>query len=176
MKILGIDPGLDITGYGLIEKRREDLSVLEAGIIRTYFKEGLSIRLKNIYSQIDDILQTYRPDICVVEQLYSHYKHPMTAILMGHARGAVLCCCSRNNIEVKEYPAKTPKRAVTGNGNASKLQVQRVVNKILNLEDTPRPLDVTDALSLCLTYLYHSNKEGLTFKRRVLNRRSPSLK
>ena len=161
MRILGIDPGLDITGYGLIEKKQEDLSVLEAGIIRTSHKDTLSTRLKNIYSQIEDIAQTHRPDICVVEQLYSHYKHRMTAILMGHARGAVLCCCSRNGIAIKEYPAKTPKRAITGNGNASKLQVQRVVNRMLNLKDISRPLDVTDALALCLTYAQHSNKDLL---------------
>lgn len=160
MRILGIDPGLDITGYGLIEKSHDNsLSVIEAGIIRTSRKNVLSLRLKSIYSQIEDILKTHCPDICVVEQLYSHYKHRMTAILMGHARGAVLCCCSRNGVEIKEYPAKTPKRAITGNGNASKLQVQRVVNRTLNLKDAVRPLDVTDALALCLTYVYHSNKD-----------------
>jgi crossover junction endodeoxyribonuclease RuvC len=163
MKILGIDPGLDITGYGIIEKGNSDLSVVEAGIIRTSTKDTLSARLKKIYSQIDDILKAHRPDICIVEQLYSHYKHRMTAILMGHARGAVLCCCSQNGTPVKEYPAKTPKRVITGNGNASKLQVQRVVNRMLQLKDIARPLDVTDALALCLTYAHHSDK-GLIYK------------
>jgi crossover junction endodeoxyribonuclease RuvC len=159
MRILGIDPGLDITGYGLIEKGESGLSVIEAGVIRTHHRDTLSLRLKSIYSQIEDILKTHCPDICVVEQLYSHYKHRMTAILMGHARGAVLCCCSQNGVQIKEYPAKTPKRAITGNGNASKLQVQRVISRTLGLKDTARPLDVTDALALCLTYLYHSNKD-----------------
>jgi crossover junction endodeoxyribonuclease RuvC len=159
MRILGIDPGLDTTGYGLIEKNEADLSVVEAGIIRTSHKDTLSSRLKSIYSQVEDILKAHCPDICVIEQLYSHYKHRMTAILMGHARGTVLCCCSQNGVEIKEYPAKTSKRAVTGNGNASKLQVQRVVNRALSLKDTARPLDVTDALALCLTYVYHSNKD-----------------
>ena len=159
MRILGIDPGLDITGYGLIEKKQGDLSVLEAGIIRTSHKDNLSARLRKIYSEIEDIVRTHKPYICVIEQLYSHYKHRMTAVLMGHARGTVLCCCSQNGVEVKEYPAKTPKRAITGNGNASKLQVQRVVNRTLKLKDTARPLDVTDALALCLTYVYHSDKD-----------------
>jgi crossover junction endodeoxyribonuclease RuvC len=159
MRILGIDPGLDITGYGLIKKGESDLSIIEAGIIRTSHKDTLSSRLKSIYSQVEDILKTHCPDICVIEQLYSHYKHRMTAILMGHARGAVLCCCSRNGVAIKEYPAKTPKRAVTGNGNASKLQVQRVVNRVLHLKDTARPLDITDALALCLTYAHHSDKD-----------------
>ena len=159
MRILGIDPGLDATGYGVIEEKANFAVVTEAGIIKTSYKSPLTERLNIIYSQIDDLIAEARPDVCAVEKLYSHYKHPMTAILMGHARGAVLCCCSRNGVEIKEYPAKTPKRAITGNGNASKLQVQRVVNRTLNLKDAVRPLDVTDALALCLTYVYHSNKD-----------------
>jgi crossover junction endodeoxyribonuclease RuvC len=164
MKILGIDPGLDITGYGLIEKKGQSLAVIEAGIIRTQSRNTLSARLKKLYSQVMDIIVSHKPDICVIEQLYSHYKHPMTSVLMGHARGVVLFCCSQHDVLLKEYPAKTPKRAVTGNGNASKLQVQRVINKILNLPDTPCPLDVTDALSLCLTYIYHADKESRSIR------------
>jgi crossover junction endodeoxyribonuclease RuvC len=159
MKILGIDPGLDITGYGLVEKNHVGLFVLEAGIIRTSHKDTLPARLKKIYLQIEDIARIHCPDICVVEQLYSHYRHRMTAILMGHARGAVFCCCSCNGIAIKEYPAKTSKRAITGNGNASKLQVQRVINRMLSLKDISRPFDVTDALALCLTYIQHSDKD-----------------
>jgi crossover junction endodeoxyribonuclease RuvC len=162
MRILGIDPGLDITGYGLIEQKQLSLNVSEAGIIRTSSKDILSIRLDKIYSHIRDIISSYHPDICVVEQLYAHYRHPMTSVLMGHARGVVLLCCSQNNVRMQEYPAKTSKRAVTGNGNASKLQVQRVVNRVLRLKDAPRPLDITDALALCLTYVYHSGKEKVT--------------
>jgi len=150
MKILGIDPGLDITGYGLIEKKGQSLAVIEAGIIRTQSRNTLSARLKKLYSQVMDIIVSHKPDICVIEQLYSHYKHPMTSV--------------QHDVLLKEYPAKTPKRAVTGNGNASKLQVQRVINKILNLPDTPCPLDVTDALSLCLTYIYHADKESRSIR------------
>jgi crossover junction endodeoxyribonuclease RuvC len=161
MRILGIDPGLDITGYGLIEQKQSSLNVSEAGIIRTSNKDVLSIRLDKIYSQVRDIISSYHPDICVIEQLYAHYRHPMTSVLMGHARGVVLLCCSQNNVRMQEYPAKTSKRAVTGNGNASKLQVQRVVNRVLRLKDISRPLDITDALALCLTYVYHSGKENI---------------
>jgi crossover junction endodeoxyribonuclease RuvC len=160
MKILGIDPGLDTTGYGLIEEKCGSVTVIEAGVIKTSCKNPLTIRIKTIYCQFTDIITAHKPDVCVIEQLYSHYKHPMTAILMGHARGAVLLCCSQSNVEIIEYPAKTPKRAITGNGNASKLQVQRVVNNILNLKDADRPLDVTDALALSLTYIYHSKKKN----------------
>ncbi len=161
MKILGIDPGLDITGYGLIDEKRGSVSVIEAGIIKTSCKSSLAIRIKTIHRQLTDIITVHSPDVCVIEQLYSHYKHPMTAILMGHARGIILLCCSNGNVEIIEYPAKTPKRAITGNGNASKSQVQRVVNTILNLKDADRPLDVTDALALCLTYVYHAKNKHL---------------
>lgn len=161
MRILGIDPGLDTTGYGLIDDKRGNTSVIEAGVIKTSHKSSLAIRIQTIYYQLADIISTHKPDVCVIEKLYSHYKHPMTAILMGHARGILLFCCSQGNVEIIEYPAKTPKRAITGNGNASKLQVQRVVNSILNIKDADHPLDVTDALALCLTYVYHAKNKSL---------------
>lgn len=156
MRILGIDPGLDITGYGVIEGAVASPNIIEAGVIRTSRKDSLAKRLNIIYSQLYELIEQTGPDICAAEKLYSHYKHPMTSILMGHARGAVLLCCSRNNIEVIDYPAKTVKRAITGNGNASKIQVQRVINRLLRLGDAKRPVDVTDALALCVTHLYHS--------------------
>jgi len=158
MRILGIDPGLDATGYGVIEEKADFAVVAEAGIIKTSYKDGLAERLNIIYSQIDDLIAETRPDVCAVEKLYSHYKHPMTAILMGHARGALLLACSKRNVKVIDYPAKTVKRAVTGNGNASKLQVQRVVNRLLKLDNGSRPFDLTDALALCITHLYHRKK------------------
>jgi len=164
MKILGIDPGLDITGYGVIKKNSVKPTIIEAGVIRTSHKEGLTDRLHNIHSQITELIDSTKPDICIVEKLYSHYKHPMTAILMAHARGVVLFSAREKNITIVDYPAKTVKRAITGNGNASKVQVQRVVNKLLGLKDAERPLDVTDALALCLTYIYHTNKETETVK------------
>lgn len=158
MRILGIDPGLDITGYGVIEGAAGSPNIIEAGVIRTSHKDPLTKRLGIIYSQLSDLIRHTRPDICAVEKLYSHYKHPMTSILMGHARGTVLLCCNQGGIKVIDYPAKTLKRAVTGNGNASKVQVQRVINRLLHLGDAERPLDVTDALALCITHLYHNGK------------------
>ena len=164
MRILGIDPGLDITGYGVIEEASGNPAVLEAGVIRTSHKRPLKDRLNSIYSQLTDLIKTTKPNVSVVEKLYSHYKHPMTAILMGHARGVILLCCNQNNVDVIDYPAKTAKRAITGNGNASKVQVQLVVNKVLNLKEQDRPLDVTDALALSLTYIYHTKRPSLLKK------------
>lgn len=158
MRILGIDPGLDVTGYGVIEDKSVPPSIIEAGIIRTSRQDGLTKRLNIIYSQVTALIRQTRPEICVVEELYSHYKHPMTAILMAHARGVILSCCSQKNMKIIGYPAKTVKRSVAGNGNASKQQIQRMVSKLLNLKDTPQSLDLTDALALCLTHLHHAKK------------------
>lgn len=157
MRILGIDPGLNITGYGVVQQDKESIKIIEAGIIKTSGKQNLLTRLNIIYSQLLSLIKETKPKFCVLEKLYSHYKHPMTAILMGHARGVIVLVASSANLKLINYPAKTVKRAVTGNGNASKEQVQRAVENFLNLKHK-NPLDVTDALALCLTHIYHTRK------------------
>ena len=159
MCILGIDPGLNITGYGVVVQNRGNIKIIEAGTIKTSGKQNLLTRLNIIYSQILNLIKETRPKVCILEKLYSHYKHPMTAILMGHARGVVVLAASLENLELVNYPAKTVKQAVTGNGNASKQQVQRTVESLLNLKPSQGPADITDALALCLTYIYHSRKD-----------------
>ncbi len=156
MRILGIDPGLNITGYGVINQNKEKIDVIEAGVIRTSSKQDLKTRLNIIYSQVSDLIKETHPEACVLEKLYSHYKHPMTAILMGHARGIIVLASAVSKLTLINYPAKTVKRAVTGNGNASKQQVQQVIEGCLGLGKSSGPLDVTDALALCLTHIYHS--------------------
>ena len=158
MKILGIDPGLGITGYGLVEDSGTAVKLIEAGVIRTYSESGITARLLKIYDGLSEIIEEYRPDALVIEKVYSHYKHPMTAILMGHARGVVALAANSLKLEVVNYPAKTVKRAVTGNGNASKEQVQRSVERFLNLKSCKGPVDITDALALCLTHIFHNKK------------------
>ena len=159
MRILGIDPGLNITGYGVVVQNRGNIKIIEAGTIKTSGKQNLLTRLNIIYSQILNLIKETRPKVCILEKLYSHYKHPMTAILMGHARGVVVLAASLENLELVNYPAKTVKQAVTGNGNASKQQVQRTVEGLLNLKPSQGPVDITDALALCLTYIYHLRKD-----------------
>lgn len=159
MIILGIDPGLQITGYGVVEHNKGDIKIIEAGIIRTSGKDKLLKRLNFIYSEILGLIEETKPKICILEKLYSHYRHPMTAILMGHARGVIVLTASLSDLELVNYPAKTVKRAVTGNGNASKEQVQRAVENFLGMKHSEaRPVDVTDALALCLTHIYRSRK------------------
>jgi len=161
MHILGIDPGLNVTGYGVVVQNRGNIKIVEAGTIKTSGKQNLLTRLNIIYSQVLNLIKETKPKVCILEKLYSHYRHPMTAILMGHARGIIVLACGLENLELVSYPAKTVKQAVTGNGNASKQQVQRTVEGLLNLKPSKGPADITDALALCLTHIYHSATTSL---------------
>jgi len=154
MRILGIDPGLDTTGYGIIETEGRNLKLIEAGAITTSQDAGISERLFRIYDSLLVIIRKNNPQVLILEKLYSHYKHPTTAILMGHARGVICLASSATNIELVSYPAKTAKKAVTGNGNASKEQVQRMVATILGLQKIDGTLDVSDALALAISHVY----------------------
>lgn len=152
MKILGIDPGLGVTGYGLIELNGRKLSVLEAGVIRSDAELRIEERLSEIYKKVKSLLEETRPDVTVLEQLYSHYKHPTTSILMGHARGIICLAVEQNGIELVNYPSTRIKKAITGRGHASKEQMQRMVTSLLGLKSAPEPVDVTDALALSLAH------------------------
>ena len=152
MRILGIDPGLGITGYGLIEG--DSFKVLEAGIIRTKVKTPIQERIEKIFDGISGIIEEYRPGVLVLEKIYSHYKHPTTAILMGHARAMACLVCGKFNIKLVNYPATRIKKVITGNGHASKIQVQRMVQDLLKLKKAPEPVDVSDALAMAITYCF----------------------
>jgi len=154
MIILGVDPGLVVTGYGVIEvnpPRRVKLK--EAGVIRTAPADGISGRLERIYSSLSNIVREYEPKAIVLEKLYSHYKHPVTSILMGHARGVTCLVAGIAGLKLINYPSTRIKKAVTGRGQASKLQVQGMVKELLGLEKKPEPMDISDALACALTYV-----------------------
>jgi crossover junction endodeoxyribonuclease RuvC len=152
MRILGIDPGLGTTGYGLIED--SSFKVIEAGVIRTQAGIPIQARLKKLSESLDEILAEHKPAVLVLEKIYSHYKHPTTAILMGHARGAICLACGTHDVKLINYPSTRIKKAVTGNGHASKAQVQRMVQSLLKLKDPPEPVDVSDALAMALSYCF----------------------
>jgi len=155
MLILGVDPGLDTTGYGLIEKKQSVLKFIDAGFIKTSSRHNLDIRLLKIFEEITKIFKKYAPDAVVLEKLYAHYKHPVTACLLGHARGAICIACSQSNIKLFEYGATRIKKALAGKGHAPKLQIKHMVLSILNLKNNNAiPLDVTDALSLAIAHSY----------------------
>jgi len=148
-RIIGIDPGLDTTGYAVVDFAPQ-ADIIEAGTIQTAVSGNLQDRIAQIYDDLTEILIELTPDIAAVEKLYSHYRHPRTAILMGHARGAILLACAEREIPVWDLPATMVKRSLTGNGRASKQQVQRAVASICNLPEPPSPPDVADALAIAL--------------------------
>jgi crossover junction endodeoxyribonuclease RuvC len=153
MRILGVDPGLNITGYGIIEKNGDTITVHEAGVVRTDDKDALEKRLLDIGRDIETMVEQFKPDAVAIEELYSHYKHPQTAIIMGHARGIVYLKAAQAGIGVFPYSSTKVKNSLTGNGRASKRQVQRMICQTLGLAKVPEPPDVADALAVALCHL-----------------------
>lgn len=156
MIILGVDPALAITGYGVIRANKNDLSLVEAGIISTSAGDLLPRRLDKIYRGIIKLISDTHPDILVLEKLYAHYRHPTTAFILGEARGVICLACATRNIPMTEYAATRVKKAIVGEGLASKYQVQRMVVSTLSLNAIPRYTDVTDALALAIAHSYMS--------------------
>lgn len=150
MKILGIDPGLQVCGYALMEAESGREALVEAGVVRTDGGAALEERLDQIARDMQTLLDRFGPGVVAVEELYSHYAHPRTAILMGHARGVILQRCAEAGVEVRSFNATRIKKSVTGNGRASKEQVQRTVQTILGLPEPPEPNDVADAIAVAL--------------------------
>jgi crossover junction endodeoxyribonuclease RuvC len=156
-RILGIDPGLQVTGYGVLEPSSNGPRVCEAGVIRSGEKRtpsDMAERVRMLYDGIVEVMDQFRPGVVVVEQLYAHYEHPRTAILMAHARGVLFLAAGQREIPVVSYNATRIKKTVTGSGRASKEQVQRTVQRELNLDTLPEPPDVADALATALCHYY----------------------
>jgi crossover junction endodeoxyribonuclease RuvC len=151
MIILGIDPGLGITGYGVIDlKNPMRPSLLDGGVIRLQAKSPIADRLVELERELQSLFDEYKPDVCAIEQLYAHYAHPRTAILMGHARGVIMLVARRAGAVVEHFSANRIKQSVTGHGHASKQQMQRAIQAVWNLKNPPRPPDVADALAVAL--------------------------
>ena len=161
MRILGVDPGLNRTGYGLVEAAgADDMKLVEAGVIRTHTEDGIAKRLADIYKNISDVIDEHAPEVLVLEKLYSHYRYPTTSILMGHARGVVCLVCGMNDIKLVSLAATRIKKVVTGNGRAGKHQVQRMVKSLLGLNRLPDPPDISDAIAMAISYVFiHGTQE-----------------
>ena len=154
-RILGIDPGLNTTGYGVIDVSSGKVRLLEAGVVRSRPKAPLEEKVKEIHDGICEVIEEHRPNVMVMEELYSHYDHPMAAIQMGHARGCICLAAAQAGIAVTSYAATKVKKSLTGNGHASKQQIQRAIQLLLGLEKLPEPPDVADALAVALSHVEH---------------------
>jgi len=157
--ILGIDPGLNTTGYGVIETPvGGKVRLLEAGVVRSRSDE-LADKIREIYDGVREIITSFTPAAVAIEELYSHYDRPRTAILMGHARGAICLAAAQSDIPVFPYAATKIKKLLTGSGHAPKDQMQRAIQLELHLPRIPEPPDVADALAVALCHFYHGKIE-----------------
>ena len=148
--ILGIDPGLADTGYGLIAKEGQSLKLIDCGSIKTSAKEEFIKRLEIIHGRLVELIKTNRPEIVAVEQLF-FCKNAKTALLVGQARGVCLMTISENNLPIFEYTPLQVKQALTSYGKADKKQVGQMVKLLLNLKSVPKPDDAADALAVAIT-------------------------
>ena len=148
---MGVDPGLVATGFGVLEAGAGAVTVRDAGVISTTAGQPLEARLNALHRAVHRIIEEQAPGLLVVEDLYTEYRFPRTAILMGHARGVIYLAARQLGVAVVALTPSEVKRAMTGNGAAGKAQVQRAVQTVLGLREAPRPSHVADALGLAAT-------------------------
>lgn len=151
MRIIGIDPGTGILGFGVIDVERGKSTLVDAGVIRTPVKEDDAIRLHTIYDELSDIIASTKPAIMSVEKLF-FARNVTTAMTVSQARGVVLLCAKQAGLDIYEYTPMQIKQAITGYGKADKKQMQEMVKIILGLDVVPKPDDAADALAAALTY------------------------
>jgi len=154
LRVLGIDPGLGTTGYGVVELVAGAPLIREAGTVRTRRGDALPERLRTLYEGISEVIRDCHPEVIALEDLYTEYQFPRTALLMAHARGAICLAAALQAIRVVSFAPSEVKSAVVGFGRASKEQVQGTVQRVLGLSQPPHPNDVADALALALTGCY----------------------
>lgn len=151
MRILGIDPGYAILGYGIIEMRGNRFKVIDYGAVTTEAGMEMPDRLKVLYNSLMELIGRFEPEVASVEELFFN-TNAKTAILVGQARGVALLACSNSGLEIAEYTPLQIKQALVGNGRAEKKQVQFMVKTILNLKEAPKPDDTADALAAAICH------------------------
>lgn len=153
MIVMGVDPGLAILGYGIINHEYNHFNVIDYGAITTPSDMNLANRLKEIYERLSELIDKYRPDAFAVEELFFN-KNVKTAIVIGEARGVAIVAAAQKNLNVYEYTPLQVKQAVVGYGRAEKVQVQLMVKALLNLREIPKPDDVADALAVAVCHCH----------------------
>lgn len=162
MRVLGIDPGLRITGYAVVELARAAPALVEAGTLRSRPKEPLERRLRALFADLSEVLAEFEPAALGLESLYSEYRYPRAALQMAHARGIVCLAAALREVPVVDISPAEVKGAVVGGGRASKEQVQRTVQALYNLAEPPKPPDVADAIAIATAVAYRLRaQEGM---------------
>ncbi|MEM7575992.1 MAG: crossover junction endodeoxyribonuclease RuvC [Planctomycetota bacterium] len=163
-RVLGIDPGLRLTGYGVVDLHPGAIepALVEGGVFRLDAKQSMEQRLVQLRDDLRDLIVEHRPHRVAVEQLYAHYAHPRTAILMGHARGVILLCAAEKSLPIEHLPSTEVKKSLTGNGHASKRQMQLAIQSQCGLPQMPEPADVADAIAIALCHARRLATEALS--------------
>jgi crossover junction endodeoxyribonuclease RuvC len=151
MRIIGIDPGTGILGFGVIDYFKGKAELVDAGVIRTPVKEDDAVRLVTIYDELQEIIRTNKPEVMSVEKLF-FAQNVTTAMTVAQARGVILLLGKKAGLDIYEYTPLQIKQALTGYGRAEKKQIQEMVRVILKLKDIPRPDDCADALAAAITH------------------------
>ena len=151
MRVIGIDPGIGITGFSIIDHSRLETSLIAYGAIRPPKKQGLEKRLFYLFNEMNKLNDKFEPDVLAIEDSF-YSKNVKSAMILGQARGTILLSAARASIKVAEFAPRKVKQSVCGNGSATKEQVQFMVSQILKLKDPPKPMDISDAMAvgLCL--------------------------
>ena len=153
MRVLGIDPGSVVTGFGVVEEQANRLQAQTWGALRTTARQPLCDRLRRIYDGLAEALATWQPDAVSVERVFIA-ENPKTALTLGHARGVALLAVAHAAVPLVEYSALEIKVAVVGYGRAAKSQVQQMVRTVLQLQENPQPADAADALAAAICHLH----------------------
>lgn len=167
MIVLGIDPGTAVTGYGVVSRARDGLlSLVECGVIRTSSRAPLATRLREIHNGVCEVVQRHRPDAVAVEGVF-YGKNVRTAVVLGHARGAIMVAAALQNLDVAEYPPSEVKSAVVGAGRATKDQVGFMVQRLLRLREAPKPHDAADGVAVALCHHFRAGGPAAGARLRV---------
>ncbi|HEX9653603.1 MAG TPA: crossover junction endodeoxyribonuclease RuvC [bacterium] len=153
MRILGVDPGTVVLGYGVVEKNSSGSQAVDFGCLRLSSREPFAARLKKIYDEVCRIILQYQPNQFAIEDIF-FAENVKTALKSGHARGVAILAAVNHQIPTAEYSPREIKLSIVGNGAASKQQVQKMVQQILKLPEAPQPLDASDALAVALCHLH----------------------
>lgn len=159
MIILGVDPGTVVTGYGVIEAGKDGLTMLTCGAISNSSDRPIPLRLKLIHERLSAVIREFAPDEFAIETAF-YGKNAQSALKLGQARGAAIVAAVGKNIPVSEYSPREVKKAIVGGGNASKQQVQYMVQSLLKVKSLPAKLDVSDALAVAICHFHRTLKPG----------------
>jgi len=161
MRVLGIDPGSETTGWGVVEGDARAYRAVEFGTVKASPRERFAVRLLKISDGVEELIARFQPDVCAVEEMF-FAANVKTALKLGQVRGVILVAAERARVEIAEYAPRLVKQTVVGYGAAEKHQVQEMVRVLLSLKQAPHPHDASDALALAICHFHHAGLAALT--------------